>query len=95
MTTQTQPTSTETEHDPIREFVDGYEFRGDAGDYTPTEAERVMLEDFAHGLVDHFNITPSALGASIPMNTNRKRKVSGFAANRVQPADTTHPDREF
>lgn len=36
----------------VRAFVDGYEFRGDEGDRTPTEDERAMLEDFAHGLID-------------------------------------------
>ena len=55
MTTKTA--GAETEHDPIREFVDEYEFRGDAGDYTPTAAEREMLEDFAHGLLSEFGIT--------------------------------------
>jgi len=27
--------------------------------------------------------------------TPRRRKVSGFSALRVQPEDTTHPEREF
>ncbi|PQA71667.1 hypothetical protein [Brucella oryzae] len=34
-----------------REEVEAYEFRGDNGDYTPSEAEKVMLEDFAAGLL--------------------------------------------
>lgn len=35
----------------VREYVDEYEFRGDAGDYQPTERERVLLEDAIAGVV--------------------------------------------
>jgi hypothetical protein len=37
--------------DAVREYVNQYEFRGDEGDYTPTEAERVMLEDAICGFL--------------------------------------------
>lgn len=33
-------------------YVDGYEFRGDSGDYTPNEKERVLIEDCIAGLID-------------------------------------------
>lgn len=35
----------------VHKLASEYEFRGDAGDYTPTEAERAMLEDFGESLV--------------------------------------------
>lgn len=62
---------------PVREFVDGYEFRGDAGDYTPTEVEREMLEDFAHGLLSEFGITIGNQPAP------RKRRIIGKQAHLV------------
>ncbi len=71
MTTKTA--RTETERDPIRQFVDDYEFCGDAGDYTPTEAERVMLEDFAHGLMDHFNLRSTTMRPPVPMPARKRR----------------------
>lgn len=37
-----------------RDFVDGYEFRGDGGDHTPTNDEHAMLEDFGNGLISEF-----------------------------------------
>ncbi len=49
-----------------REEVEAYEFRGDNGDYTPSEAEKVMLEDFAAGLLGRiedavFSRTPGGI----------------------------------
>ena len=35
----------------IRDELDAYEFRGDEGDYTPSDADRVLLEDFVQGLI--------------------------------------------
>ena len=35
----------------IREYVDGYEVRGDNGDYTPTEQERWLIHDCIMGLI--------------------------------------------
>lgn len=84
MTTKTA--GAETEHDPIREFVDEYEFRGDAGAYTPTEAERVMLEDFAHGLIDHFNFRSTMMRPLVSLPP-RKRQITGRSALRVGAVD--------
>lgn len=40
--------------DSVAEYVREYEFRGDGGDYTPTEGERLLIEDALHGfLADH------------------------------------------
>lgn len=36
----------------IDEYVDGYEFRGDDGDYSPNERERILIEDCVAGLID-------------------------------------------
>lgn len=33
----------------VEEYVDGYEFRGDEGSYTPTENERALITDAIHG----------------------------------------------
>ncbi|AXQ68230.1 hypothetical protein HOT99_gp026 [Caulobacter phage CcrBL10] len=35
----------------VHDYLEGYEFRGDAGDYTPTEQEKVLLEDALHGFI--------------------------------------------
>lgn len=35
----------------ISEQAEGYEFYGDNGTHTPTEAERILLVDFVHGLL--------------------------------------------
>jgi hypothetical protein len=35
----------------IEEMADAYEFRGDGGDYTPNDQERMLLIDFAHGFM--------------------------------------------
>lgn len=37
--------------DKINEYTSEYVYYGDHGIYTPTEAEREMLVDFAHGLL--------------------------------------------
>lgn len=34
------------------EYVEGYEFRGDEGDYQPTEQERFLIQDCVAGLMD-------------------------------------------
>jgi hypothetical protein len=44
--------------DRLAEEVDGYEYRGDEGDYTPNERERMLLLDFAMGLPDELFATP-------------------------------------
>ena len=36
----------------IHEEVNEYELRADNGDYSPNEHERMLMEDFAHGLVE-------------------------------------------
>lgn len=35
----------------IEEYVDGYSWRGDEGDYTPTDHEKALLIDALHGAV--------------------------------------------
>lgn len=35
----------------LQEYLLGYEFRGDGGDHTPTEAERLLIEDAIQGLL--------------------------------------------
>ena len=35
----------------IKEYLDGYEFGGDDGDYTPTEAESLLIDDVIQGLL--------------------------------------------
>ena len=37
--------------DKINEYTSEYVYYGDSGTYTPSEAEREMLVDFAHGLL--------------------------------------------
>lgn len=34
------------------EYIEGYEFRGDEGDYQPTEQERFLIQDCVAGLMD-------------------------------------------
>jgi len=36
----------------VHEEVNEYELRADNGDYSPNEHERMLMEDFAHGLVE-------------------------------------------
>ncbi len=36
----------------ITDYLDGYELRGDEGDYTPTENERLLIEDALRGFID-------------------------------------------
>ncbi|MFG1388847.1 hypothetical protein [Xanthobacter versatilis] len=74
-------TTTETKgSDPIRDFVGSYEFRGDAGDYTPTEAERVMLEDFAHSLFAEFGSFGALVDPCLPRH---HRRITGKQAHLV------------
>ena len=37
------------------DYVEGYEFRGDEGDYQPNERERFLLEDCVAGLTDEIH----------------------------------------
>ncbi len=37
------------------DYVEGYEFRGDEGDYQPTERERFLIEDCVAGLMDEIH----------------------------------------
>lgn len=39
--------------DIVDDEVDGYEMRGDDVDYMPTEHERILLSDFAYGLIEN------------------------------------------
>lgn len=36
----------------VEAYLADYEFRGDEGDYTPNERERILMADFAHGLLN-------------------------------------------
>lgn len=36
-------------------YIDGYEFRGDEGDYTPNDRERFLIEDCVAGLLHELN----------------------------------------
>lgn len=35
----------------VADYVRDYEFRGDGGDYTPSEPERALLEDAINGFI--------------------------------------------
>ena len=50
-----------------------YEFRGDAGDYTPTEAERAMFEDFGESFV----------ASSMRRSTTRMGRRGGVGVGRI------------
>lgn len=46
----------------IEDYVDGYCWRGDEGDYTPNESEKALLIDALHGaigVVAHLSATPT------------------------------------
>jgi len=46
----------------VSEFLADYEFRGDGGDYTPTEGERLLIEDAIHGYISQAALaTPAVL----------------------------------
>ena len=38
----------------VNSYAANYEFRGDSGDYTPTDGERVMIEDAIEGFLSNF-----------------------------------------
>jgi hypothetical protein len=42
------------------QYAAEYEFRGDGGDYTPTDGERTMIEDAIHGYLGQFDEPTSA-----------------------------------
>lgn len=50
----------------VRDYVDAYTFRGDAGDHTPSEAERVMIEDAIEGYLA--SLEPLYVQLSKPMS---------------------------
>jgi hypothetical protein len=39
----------------VEDYIGGYEFRGDEGDYTPNDRERFLIEDCAAGLLHELN----------------------------------------
>lgn len=39
-------------HEIVSEYVDNYEFRGDAGDYYPSEQEKMLITDAIFGLLE-------------------------------------------
>lgn len=39
----------------VEDYIGGYEFRGDEGDYTPNDRERFLIEDCAAGLLHEMN----------------------------------------
>lgn len=39
----------------VDDYIDGYEFRGDDGDYTPNDKERFLIEDCTGGLLHELN----------------------------------------
>lgn len=45
----------------IHDAAQAYEFRGDNGDYTPTDAERAMLDDFGNSLLSDLCRAPARL----------------------------------
>lgn len=47
----------------IHDEANGYEWRGDGGDYTPKSHEKAMLEDFGHSLISQIEDAIRALSA--------------------------------
>ena len=39
----------------VDDYIDGFEFRGDEGDYTPNDKERFLIEDCVAGLLHELN----------------------------------------
>lgn len=63
----------------VEEMVDHYEYRGGEGDYTPTETERVLIQDAAMGVLD--TIAPmlqSAEPASRSESDNQHEGLEAF-----------------
>ena len=51
--------------DPVRKYLDGYTFRADEGDHTPTDDERALLEDFGNGLLAEIDTALAASPADV------------------------------
>ena len=49
----------------VREYVGSYELRGDNGDYTPNERERLMIEDAIQGYIALINAAPRDADAEL------------------------------
>lgn len=49
-----------TEEDRLTEYLDGYEWRGDDGDYTPNEHERLLIEDALRGWISEEHLIAQA-----------------------------------
>ncbi len=42
----------------VSDYIDGYDFRGDGGDYTLSEKERILIEDCVAGLLGELPLGP-------------------------------------
>jgi len=55
--------------DKIAEYIEEYEFRGDGGDYSPSERERLLIADAIHGVLADDEIV-AAIRACAPKESS-------------------------
>ncbi|MBV2144197.1 hypothetical protein KUG47_11905 [Falsochrobactrum sp. TDYN1] len=73
------------------EEANEYEFRGDGGDYRPSETERLMLEDFAAGLLGRIEDAIRALSLTVGdgwSDVDENTPTDGF----IMAWSPDHPD---
>jgi hypothetical protein len=74
----------------IKEYLDGYEFRGEGGDHVPTEDERELLNDVIAGL-----IADGEFCAAIARNYARQRLLQSLPAADPPTSMTGTPARDI
>lgn len=60
----------------VEEYVDGYEFRGDEGSYTPTENERALITDAIHGVLSELSLATREEAPADPCASHKAEGIS-------------------
>lgn len=64
----------------VDDYIDGYEFRGDEGDYTPNDRERFLIEDCVAGLLHELNQE-----GWLPQSPSAPHSAAKSFQSRVEP----------
>lgn len=74
----------------IKDFLDGYELRGDEGDHEPTEFEKLLIEDAVNGLLEDrdFNAANDAYRDACRRAPAQPVTTAPKAGDKVHPCPT-------
>lgn len=67
----------------IQDYIEGYEFRGDDGDYSPSSAERFLIADCVAGLIDELDKLQAGGTPAPQMSRIAQKKIEQMGGTPV------------